>query len=82
MYGTAKVVVDHKPCAMVYTARMKFGYNQEGFAKRFGISKYELSQIENYRKNPSEDLLRKIAASCDLTLDQMYMRAPIAKCMF
>jgi XRE family transcriptional regulator, master regulator for biofilm formation len=52
--------------------RQKKGYSISELAKRAGISKSYLSQIErNLQVNPSLQLLSKLARSLDATLDDL-----------
>ena len=43
----------------------------EGLATRVGVSKGYLSQIENGRKSGTLDLIRRLAAALDVTLDDL-----------
>jgi XRE family transcriptional regulator, regulator of sulfur utilization len=48
--------------------RLKKGLRQGNFAKQIGISQTFISQIENGSRNPSLDLLQKIASFYQLPL--------------
>jgi transcriptional regulator with XRE-family HTH domain len=47
------------------------GYTQEGFAKQLGISVSILGEIERGNRLPSGDLLRKIAFTLKITVDEL-----------
>jgi transcriptional regulator with XRE-family HTH domain len=47
------------------------GYTQEGFAKQLGISVSILGEIERGNRLPSGELLRKIALTLKISLDEL-----------
>ena len=53
--------------------RIKYGVTQEKLAKKVGISRIYLSELENGRKrNPSTPLLEKIAQTLDVRVSDLY----------
>lgn len=47
------------------------GYTQEGFAQKLGISVSILGEIERGNRLPPGDLLRQIAVTLKITLDEL-----------
>ncbi|MBQ9409682.1 MAG: helix-turn-helix transcriptional regulator [Clostridia bacterium] len=53
--------------------RVQYGFSLELFAARLGVSPSHLCNIESGRKQPSLDLLVKIAAEFDVSLDYLVL---------
>ncbi|WP_042453875.1 helix-turn-helix domain-containing protein [Neobacillus dielmonensis] len=47
------------------------GYTQEGFSKKLGVSVSILGEVERGNRLPGNDLLVKIAASLNISLDDL-----------
>ncbi|MDQ0257890.1 transcriptional regulator with XRE-family HTH domain [Evansella vedderi] len=47
------------------------GFTQEDFAKRIGISVSVLGEIERGNRKPSEDLLKAVTETLQISLDEL-----------
>ena len=52
----------------IMDARIKAGITQSQLSKRSGISQADISRLENGTRNPSLNLLKRLAAAMDSTL--------------
>ena len=52
----------------IMDARIKAGITQTQLSKRSGISQADISRLENGTRNPSLNLLKRLAAAVDSTL--------------
>ncbi|WP_409366732.1 helix-turn-helix transcriptional regulator [Lysinibacillus sp. 38-6] len=53
--------------------RASFGWTQEQFAEKLGVSRQTIISIENGRYNPSLELAYKIAKSFQLTIEEVFI---------
>ncbi len=51
--------------------RISKGYTMSGLAKKAGISKYSVSQVENQNVNPRPDTIRKICLALDIEFEDI-----------
>ncbi|WP_251554338.1 helix-turn-helix domain-containing protein [Neobacillus muris] len=47
------------------------GYTQESFSKKLGVSVSILGEIERGNRLPGDDLLKRIASSLNISLDDL-----------
>jgi DNA-binding XRE family transcriptional regulator len=57
------------PGFLLRTARQKAGLTQGMLAERLGISQQAVSRTEQWRSNPTVDLMRRWLAACDHRLE-------------
>ena len=53
--------------------RASFGWTQEQFAEKLGVSRQTIISIENGRYNPSLELAYKIAKSFQLSIEEVFI---------
>ena len=58
--------------------RKRYGFSQAGFARMISVDRSYVNQIENGRKNPTVEVLIKIADGLDVPITELFCGLEVA----